>query len=391
MPEDYYEMLGVSRDSSEEEIKSSYRKLAHKYHPDKKNGNEEKFKEINRAYTVLKDKKKRAQYDQFGHTFDGASGSSGFSQGFGGFDPRNFQSGGAQESQNYEFRFGDMGDIGDVFSSFFGGRRKKNTGPQSGSDIEMSFTIEFEDAVKGISKDINFERLDTCPVCRGNGAKPKTKIIRCEQCKGEGEITQTHQSMLGAFSRVTICKQCQGEGKIPEQLCEHCQGMGRSQETISLKVTIPAGINNKEVIRVIGQGEAGQRGGSHGDLYLHIHVKPHKLFTREGLDLYTDLPVSFAQAALGCKIQVKTLDNNINLVIPPGTQSGELFRIKQHGVPKRESNGKGDLYIRAIVVTPTHLSQKEKDLLEQLSSIRKEKVTIPKEGFIKKVKRRLHK
>jgi molecular chaperone DnaJ len=383
MATDYYTTLGVSRGATDDEIKKAYRRLAHKHHPDKSGGDEAKFKEINQAYQVLKDKQKRAQYDQFGSAFEGAGGAgSGAGAGYG----QGFGSGGVH------FDFGDMGDLGDVFSEFFGGgqaRSRQRSGPQRGNDLEMNVQIDFRDAVFGVKKEITLKRQDTCSDCKGNGARPGTKIAECTACQGSGQIRQVRQTILGSFAQAMPCSACKGEGKIPEAPCETCSGVGRFTQEQRINVDIPAGVDNDQAIRVVGQGEAGSRGGPHGDLFLHVHVAKSKEFERRGVDIYKDVPISFSQAALGSALLVKTLDGEIELTVPEGTQSGRLFRIKQKGVPKLNGGGRGDLYIRAVVVTPQKLGKREQELLAELSSLRHEELVIPKQSFFGKLKRTL--
>lgn len=390
MPQDFYELLGVPRTASEDEIKKAYRKLAHKHHPDKEGGDEQKFKEINAAYQVLKDKQKRAQYDQFGQTFDGAggpgsagSGGANPGQGFGGFNNANFD-------------FGDLGGFGDIFGEFFGGGgrgaggRRAQTGPQKGADIQAELSIEFLEAVFGTTKRVGIDRQDSCPRCNGNGAEPNTKISTCQTCGGAGQVRQTQQTILGAFSQVTTCPTCQGEGKIPESPCTECSGTGRVYTQKEIDVEVPAGIDDGQVIRVPNQGEVGTRGGSHGDLYIEVSVKKSKQFDRQGVDVYADVPISFAQAALGAEIQIDTLNKKVELTIPSGTQSGKLFKIRQEGIPKLGSvSQRGDFYARAIVVTPEKLTTEEKTLLVQLAQLKNEEIKLPKGNFFEKLKKGL--
>ncbi len=387
MAKDYYDILGVSRSASEEEIKRAYRKLAHEHHPDKKGGNEEKFKEINSAYQVLKDKQKRAQYDQFGQNFESAGGGAGAGQGFGGF---------SQGGVNFDF--GDLGGLGDIFGDFFGGgagrggRSSRTTGAQKGADLLQRVEIDFKEAVFGVTKRVALDRQDTCARCRGNGAEPNTKITTCATCGGAGQVRQTRQTILGAFAQVTMCPTCQGEGKIAEHPCTECRGAGRTHVHKEIDVDIPAGIDHEQTIRVPGQGEAGTRGGQHGDLYLEIRVRPSKVFERSGVDVTINVPVSFAQAALGASIEIEGLDKKITLTIPAGTQSGKLIKTKYEGIPKLSSTGgaheRGDLIARVVVVTPEKLTQQEKALLLELAHLRSEQVKIPKGNFFDHMKKK---
>ena len=381
MAQNYYDTLGVSKSSGGEEIKKAYRKLAHQYHPDKGSGNAEKFKEINEAYQVLSDSQKKQQYDQYGQTFDQAQRNGG---GFGGSAPggnpfAGFDFGGG-------FGFGDFsagdgsafgGDLGDIFSDFFGGQQERSSRRNKGIDLEMGLSLTFEEAVFGVEKTLKLEKQDVCKTCGGNGAEKSSKITTCPKCHGQGQIRTTRQTIFGAVASATSCDRCEGTGQIPEKPCHTCGGRGILRQEKTIMVKIPAGIDDSQRIRVAGEGEAGYRGSGSGNLYLVITVKPSKEFTRDGFNLYKELPISFTQASLGAKLLVKTLDGDIELKIPAGTQAGTVFKVKGKGVPHiNNPSHRGDLLITARVVVPKKLSKKEKELLKQLAKERGESVEI---------------
>ena len=370
MAKDYYDILGVPKSSSADDIKKAFRKKAHEFHPDKGNGNAEKFKEVNEAYQVLSDAQKRQQYDQYGQTFDQAARNGGGFQGqgnpFGGFD-----FGGGFSNGGVEF------DLGDIFGDIFGGQSQRSSRRSRGIDLEMGLTINFEEAVFGVEKQITLEKKDACKTCGGSGAAPGAKVITCPKCHGQGQIRTTRRTIFGNIASAQGCDRCEGTGKVPEVACKTCGGSGslRQEKTISIK--IPAGIDNGQRVRVQGEGEAGYRGSEPGDLYLLIRVMPHKEFTRDGFNLLKELPVSFTQASLGAKVIVKTLDGDIELKIPGGTQAGTVFKVKDKGVPHvNNPSRRGDLLITARVIVPKKLSKKEKELLKQLAEERGESVEI---------------
>jgi len=368
LAKDYYEILGVDKDASDDDIKRAFRKLAHKHHPDKGNGNDEKFKEINEAYQVLSDKQKRSQYDQFGHAFDGAGGSGG-AGGFGGFSAGGGPAGGWDFSNFQQAGGGaqgfDFGNMGDIFEGVFGGRRRSR-GPMQGRDIEMDAEVDFMDTVTGSEQDVKVYKRMKCPNCNGNGAEPGTKIETCPECNGQGQVTQARQTILGTFQQVTTCPKCKGEGKIAQQPCKKCGGDGRIRDYDTFKVKIPAGIDNGQTIRVQGRGEAGLRGGPAGDLFIRVRVKPHKEFHRDGFNILSVEPISFSQAALGDKISVKGVDGEEQLKIPAGTQSGTKFKIKNKGIPFLNSSRRGDHIVKVQIETPRRLSRKQKKILQEL-------------------------
>ena len=360
---DYYEVLGVDKNSSKDEIKKAYRKLAIKYHPDKNAGNaeaEEKFKEATEAYEVLGDEKKKQAYDQFG---------------FAGVDGMNSAGGGHDYSsvfRDFEDIFGDMGGI---FDSFFGGggggrRRSGGSGGVSrGSDLRYNLEISFKDAVFGTSAEISYTHDVACKTCSGTGAASGTGRKICPTCQGTGQVRRNS----GFFSIASPCHTCGGEGHIIEDPCKACHGSGLARKQQKIKVKIPAGIENGKRIAIPGQGDAAANGGRNGDLYVYIKIAPHKYFERDGNNVYCALPVSFSQAALGAEIQVQNLeDKKIKLKIPPGTQTGKMLRLKNEGIPYLQSSRKGDMYIKIIVETPQRMNAKAKELLKQFASIQGE-------------------
>lgn len=361
MGKDYYNILGVDKGASQEEIKKAFRKKAHEYHPDKANGDEAKFKEINEAYQVLGNEQKRKQYDQFGSAFQNGQAGGG---GFGGFEGFSGFSNGAD---GFNINMDDLGDIfggmGDIFG-FGGGRSGRRQ--SRGADIQTILTIDFMEAVFGAEKEIKLKKAVVCDKCKGNGAEPGSKIETCKTCGGAGHVTKVQRTILGNMQVQTTCSDCQGEGKTYDKKCSKCGGSGIAQEIVNLKVKIPAGINNGETIRLSGQGEAGQKGASAGDLYIKIRVNSDKNFRREGYDIHTTKEVSFTQAALGDKIEVETVEGVVKLKIPEGTQSGTVFKLKGKGVEKLQGRGKGDHFIEIKIRTPKNLSRKQKDLLKEL-------------------------
>jgi molecular chaperone DnaJ len=340
---DYYEVLGVPKNASEEDIKKAFRTLAFKYHPDKNNesGAEEKFKEINEAHEVLSDPQKRAAYDQFGHS------RAGFGQGFEGFD---------------------MGGFGDIFEAFFGGATTgARQAPQRGSDLLHKMTITLNEAASGTEKEVNITRVELCSLCHGVGAKPGTQPARCPNCNGSGQVRQVHQSVFGRFTNVTPCPRCRGEGRIISEPCPQCKGAGRERQTRTLSVKVPAGVDDGSRIRLSGEGDAGTRGGSTGDLYIDVTVLEHELFTREGDDLVYELSLNMAQAALGTEVEVPTLDGAAKLKIPAGSQGGAVFRMKNRGVAHLRGSGRGDELVQLRVVTPESLTKRQRELLQELA------------------------
>lgn len=373
MAKDYYEILDVARGASDEEIKKAYRRLAQQYHPDKAGGDAEKFKEINEAYQVLSDRQKRVQYDQFGTTFEQAQARGGFS-GFNDF--RDF-SGFADAFSAGGGGFGDFGDLGDIFSDLFGGRTQRaSSRAQRGADISVGVEISLEEIATGVDKELEIYKSVTCPKCEGRGGEPGSRIEECSVCHGTGSVTKTRRAGFFSFSQTEICSSCRGPGKKPSQPCSRCGGDGVIKETQKIKVKIPAGIENEQIIKLSGYGEAaslGNRahlrqgfGGQAGDLYVNVYIKPHQYFKRRGDDLYYDLVIHFTQAALGDKIKVPTIDKEVVLKIPAGIDSGQFVRLRGRGMPRFGGRGRGDMIVRVQVKTPKKLSKKAKGLLEEL-------------------------
>ena len=363
MAKNYYDILGVGKNSTDDEIKKAYRKLAHKYHPDKQGGNAEKFKEINEAYQVLSDKTKRGQYDQFGQTFNGAGPGGG--QGFGGFDFSGFQQGFGNQNGGFEFGEG----FEDIFSDIFGGGfsgAQRGASQKSGRDIQIDTEISFEEMVRGAHRDVSLLRRVVCDVCHGNGGEPGAKEETCPTCKGSGKVQKMMQSFFGSFAQVVTCPTCQGAGKTFSQKCHKCEGVGRVREQQTIRIDIPGGISDGQTISLQGQGEAGERGGRSGDLYVNVHVLPHKIFERKGNDITSTEHIRFSQATLGDKIIVETIDGKVNMKIPSGTQSGEIFRIKGKGVPILQRSGRGDQLVKIIVDVPKSPSREQKRIIEDL-------------------------
>ncbi|MCK9341350.1 MAG: molecular chaperone DnaJ [Synergistaceae bacterium] len=372
---DYYEILGVGRGASADEIKKAYRKLTRKYHPDANPGDaeaEKKYKEINEANEVLSDPQKRTQYDQFGYVGDMPPGGD-----FGGFGGPGF--GGAD--------FGDL--FGDLFGSAFGGSGRRSVDPNAprrGNDLEYTMQISLEDAFRGVTKKIEVPRLETCPHCGGSGAEPGTKVETCPTCGGRGQVQQTVNTPFGQMAQVTVCPTCHGKGKVVKTPCRECKGQGRVRKQHSVDVKIPAGIDTGIRLRVSSQGEAGINGGPSGDLFLLIEVKPDRRFQRKGDDLNTSVDIKYPQAALGCEVKIETFDGFETLDIPAGTQPGSKLRIKGRGMPRLRGKGSGDMNILVKVTISKDPSAKERELLEQIA--KEMKVTVKnKEGFFDKIKR----
>ena len=374
MAKDYYQILGVSKDASIDDIKKAYRKLAQKHHPDT-GGEETAFKEINEAYQVLSDPTKRQQYDQFGSA--GFEQQAGYGPGFEGFGNFDFDDifGGAEG-----------GGFGDLFDMFFGGGRgQARRGPQQGADLELNLTINFSEAVFGVKKDIEINRNDKCPNCKGEKAEPGSKIETCLTCKGKGQVESVRRTPFGQFSQVVTCPTCEGEGKIPEKKCHVCKGAGFIRTNKKLKIEIPAGVDNGAVIRIPEAGNIGEKGGGYGDLFINIRVSPHEFFERRDSNIYLDLPINFAQASLGDRIEIPTLDGKVLFKIPAGVQSESLFTLRGRGVPFLNRRGRGDQIIRIKVMTPTKLSVSEKELFEKLAKETKK----PHESFWQKIKNKI--
>ncbi len=344
---DYYEVLGIGKSASADEIKKAFRRLAVQYHPDKQGGNEAKFKEINEAYEVLKDQSKRQRYDQFGHA--GVGGSSGGGPGAGGFD-------GFGQGQNINF------DFGDIFSSFFGGGQGQRT--PRGQDLSLDISLTFEEAVFGIDRDLDVSIDDTCTHCKGSGAEPGHSLKNCPTCHGSGQVNRIMNTIFGQIQQTVVCDTCHGRGKTPEKNCSVCHGHGTERQRKNIKLKIPAGIDDGATIRLAGRGEATQ-GGEKGDLYVNVRVKSHKTFTREGNLILSTEKVDFVTATLGGELDVQTVDGPLTMKIPAGTQSGTDFKLAGHGAPTLRSSARGPHIVTIQVETPTRLSKKQKELLEQ--------------------------
>lgn len=356
MSKDYYKTLGVDKGASQEDIKKAFRKLAHQYHPDKAHGDEAKFKEANEAYQVLGDEKKRAQYDRFGSDFAQNGGMGGGFQGFEGFG-----------DQGFNINMDDLGEMfggfGDIFG-FGGGRSSKK---KQGRDIQISATVSFLEAAFGVEKEIKLNKAITCDHCHGGGAEPGTEVEQCKTCHGTGRVIRVQRTMLGNIQTQATCPECQGEGKTFKVKCKKCAGHGVVKEIVTLKIKIPAGIDNGQSIRLNGQGEAGERGANPGDLYINVRVEPNRDFRREGFTVLSEVQIGFTMAALGGKIEVPTIDGVITLKIPDGTQSGKQFLLREHGIQKLNGRGRGDHIVTVVVKTPTSLNRAQRKALEDLN------------------------
>jgi molecular chaperone DnaJ len=364
---DYYELLGISKSASQDEIKKAFHKLAHKYHPDK-GGDEKKFKEINEAYQVLSDTQKRQQYDQFGKTFDQAgAGGQGFNgQGF----DFNWAWGNGRQNQEMEFDYEDLGSVfGDLFG-FGGGARKSNRKDiKKGKDIQVDIEINLQDTLKEINKKFNLNKFVVCQRCVGNGAEPGTKIKECFSCRGTGQVQQVKKTMFGSYTTVGVCPACKGEGNSPEKSCNVCKGEGRIKANEEIEITIPSGVDSNQIIKVEGKGEAGKKGGKSGALYVRIFVKEHPIFIRRADDLFMQEQITFTQAVLGSEIEIPVIEGTkILLTIPEGTESGKVLRISGKGIPHFQSNSRGNLYVELKIKTPKKLSKEQRKALEDLKN-----------------------
>ncbi|HPA25525.1 MAG TPA: molecular chaperone DnaJ [bacterium] len=376
MSKNYYDTLGVSKNATQDEIKKAFRKLAHEHHPDKKSGNEAKFKEINEAYQILGNEEKRKQYDQFGSTFNSATGGTGGfnnAQGFGGggfnwqdFARQNSGGGGGFSFNGEEF---DLGDIfGDVFG-FGGGHSRSRTKSYVGEDIEIVLTIDFKEAIFGAEKIIYLEKYDTCENCQGSGAEVGSKISTCPECKGTGQIRQAQRTIFGTIATNMVCPTCNGAGEKPEKFCSKCHGSGRVKNKKEIKISIPTGIDENQQIKISGGGHTGEKKHRAGDLYVSFRINKDKKFVRQGQNILTKLNIDFVQATLGDKIEIETLDGAVNLKIPEATQTGKILVLKDQGVPElNRPNRRGDLLVEIFVKTPEKISRKAKKLLEELKN-----------------------
>ncbi len=361
---DYYQILGVTKNASQDEIKKAFHKLAHRYHPDK-GGDEKKFKEINEAYQVLSDAKKRQQYDQFGRTFDGDfSAEGGPAPGWNWSWQKNPF--GSQGEQDFDFE--DLGDIFENVFSFGGGaRRAQKKDIRKGRDIQIDIEVSLEETLKEIHKKITLSKQVACHRCHGNGAEPGTKINECIMCRGQGQVQEVKRTILGSYTSFTICPECKGDGTRPEKLCNVCRGEGRVKGNEEISFKIPAGIDNNQVIEIEGRGDAGKKGGKSGRLYVRVYVKNHPLFTRKGDDLFISQEITYSQAILGDEIEVPTLEKtNILLKVPQGTESGKVLRISGRGIPHFGSYSRGNMYVELTIKTPKKISKKQKQLLDEL-------------------------
>ncbi len=370
---DYYEVLGLQKGASEAEIKKAFRKMAMKYHPDKNPGDkeaEEKFKEVNEAYSILSDPDKKNRYDRFGHA--GVDPNAGFGGG-GGF-------GGASGFEDIFDMFGDM------FGGGFGGGGRRKNGPMKGRDLQKAITIDFEEAAFGTKKEISITKYVKCSTCNGEGAAPGTSKKTCPKCNGTGQVHTVQRTPFGQFQSTGPCPECGGKGTVIDTPCSDCGGTGKVRKTIKINVEIPAGVDNESVIPIRGQGEPGENGGPNGDLYVVITVKPHRLFKRERDNLFLDIPVTFEQAALGDDITVPTLDGKVSYKIPAGTQPNTVFRLKGKGVKNVRSGRMGDLYVKVILEVPTKLDKKQRKAVEEMGKVLDGKCYQKKNGFAEKVK-----
>ena len=373
---DYYEVLGVSRGASEDEIKKAYKKMARKYHPDLNPGDktaEEKFKEVNEAYEVLSDADKKARYDQYGHA---------------GVDP-NFGAGGFGGGFDGSF---DFGDLGDIFGSFFGGgfgggRRTNPNAPQRGESIRMSIAISFEEAAFGCETAVTVERYETCDTCHGNGCAPGTSPEVCPDCHGTGTVQVRRQTPMGVFATSSPCPKCGGKGRIIHQPCKDCRGSGMVRKKKTIQASIPAGIDNGQTISIRGQGNAGKNGGPAGDLLITITVRPHELFRREGTSVLCEAPITFTQAVLGAELEIPTIDGKVKYTLPEGTQSGTTFRLKGKGIPSINGRGRGDQYVTVYIETPKNLNKEQKEALKKFAETMGESNYEEQKKFFKKFKK----
>lgn len=374
---DYYEVLGVDKSASAEDIKKAYRQLAKKYHPDLNPGNkeaEEKFKEVNEAYEVLSDSDKKARYDQFGHAgVDPSYGGGGYGGGFSG-------------------GFGDMGDIGDIFNSFFGGgfssssSRSNSNAPRRGQDISANITINFMDACFGKEVEVSINRMEKCPDCGGTGAAAGTSAETCPDCHGSGQVKVTQRTPFGMISSAKPCTRCGGKGKVINNPCSKCHGNGRISVPKKIKVTVPAGIDDGQTLQVSGQGHAGINGGLSGDLHVNVTVRPDPIFERDGYDIHTDIPITYTQAVLGDEITVPTIDGKVKYTVPEGTQNGTTFRFKGKGVKKINRSDRGDQYVHVTIEVPKNLSKKQKDLLREFEGTMTDENYNKRKSFFEKLK-----
>lgn len=369
---DYYDVLGVNKSASDQEIKAAFRRLAQKYHPDKGGGDAEKFKEVNQAYQTLSNPEKRKMYDQYGPAFEQAQARGGFS-GFENFSDWASWADAMKGQQGARVDFEDIGfgDLGDLFGDFFGFGRRGAQRTRRGRDIQAELSVDFREAVFGTEKHISLDRYVQCESCNGQGADASSKIIKCKTCGGRGKVTQSRQTFFGNFQTASVCQDCEGQGEVPEKKCNTCNGTGRMQKSSRIKIKIPAGIDHGQSIRLVGQGEAGERGSSDGNLYVRILVRKDPEFERDGNTILYEQEIPISVAALGGTIKTKTLDGKVKLKIPAGTLSGQEFRLRAKGVPylssRGVSRGRGDQIVIVKINIPKRLSKKQKELFKKLS------------------------
>ena len=370
---DLYEVLGLQKGASDDEIKKAYRKLAKKYHPDLNPGDKEaekKMKEVNGAYEVLSDAEKKARYDQYG---------------FAGIDPN--YAGGAGGGGFGGFQDFDLGDIfGSMFGGGFGGQQTRQNGPRKGENLRITLQLTFEEAVFGCEKSVSVTRNESCKDCGGTGAKKGTSPETCPVCRGSGQVQSTQRTPFGVFSSSSPCQNCKGTGKIIKEPCPSCKGEGRVRKTRTIRVKIPAGIDDGQTISLRGEGNGGTQGGPAGDLYVTVYVKEHKMFKRDGQDIILEMPISFVQAALGAKLTVPTVDGKVQYDLPEGTQTGTVFRLRGSGVPSVNGRGRGDQYVKVNVEIPRNLNHEQKELLRKFDEATGDSCYSERGGFFKKMK-----
>lgn len=374
MSKDYYKLLGVDKNASADEIKKAFKRLALQFHPDRPGGDEKKFKEINEAYQVLGDADKRAKYDQFGADFEtqGGFGGASWEDVMNAFRRGGFSAPGGPASGG-QFDFGDL-DLGDIFGGMFGGfgssggRGRGSRRQERGRDIQVDVEVDFKEAAFGVEREISLRKQSVCDVCGGSGGEPGSKLETCGTCHGQGQVVEVQRTFLGAMQTVTTCSTCHGRGQKQGKHCKHCGGDGVLAKSTTLTAKIPAGIDDGQAIRLSGHGEAAPHGGGAGDLYVRVHVRPSKVFHREGFDVYTESEISFPQAVLGDTVTVETLEGAVKVVVPEGTESGQLIRLKGKGIPQLGRAGRGDHYLKVKIRVPKKPSKQAKKLLEELKS-----------------------
>ena len=378
---DYYEVLGVSKTATDEELKKAYRKLAKKYHPDANPDNKEeaeaKFKEVNEAYETLSDPQKRKMYDQFGH--NGPQGFGGAGGPFGGGNYYSYTSSGFDG-------FSDFGDLGDIFSSFFGGGARagarQQRGPRKGADLNLNLEITFEEAFLGVEKQISITRPETCDVCHGSGAKPGTTVTKCAVCNGTGTVKQVQNTILGQMQTTRTCTNCHGTGEIIKEPCDNCKGKGTVRKQPKIRVKIPAGIDDNQTVVLKGEGEPGEKGGPKGDLYITVRIKRSNVFTRQGTTVSCEIPITITQATLGANLKIPMVDGSTEIyTIPEGTQTGTKFTIRERGFKSLNSNSRGNFVFTVVVQTPKRLNKEQRELIEKLAVTMNEQPPVKKRGL----------